>query len=50
MHISPHLCFNGQCRTAFEKYQQILGGTITTMLTYGESPMASQVDPSCMTA
>ena len=45
MHISPHLCFNGQCRTAFEKYQQILGGTITTMLTYGESPMASQVDP-----
>ncbi|MEQ1546117.1 VOC family protein [Methyloglobulus sp.] len=45
LHISPHLCFNGQCRTAFEHYQRIFGGHITTMLTYGESPMASQVDP-----
>jgi PhnB protein len=26
-------------------YQSILGGTIETMLTYGESPMASSVDP-----
>jgi PhnB protein len=26
-------------------YQRVLGGTIVTMLTYGESPMASQVDP-----
>ena len=45
MRISPHLCFNGQCRTAFENYQRILGGNIATMLTYGESPMASQVNP-----
>ena len=44
MHISPHLCFNGQCRAAFTAYQRILGGTIATMLTYGESPMAHQVD------
>jgi PhnB protein len=45
MHISPHLCFDGQCRTAFAFYQQILGGKIETMLTYGESPMAARVEP-----
>jgi PhnB protein len=45
MQISPHLCFDGQCRTAFEHYQRILGGSIKTMLTYGDSPMASQINP-----
>ncbi|MEQ1589828.1 MAG: VOC family protein [Gallionella sp.] len=45
LQINPHLCFNGQCKTAFEHYQRVFGGNITTMLTYGESPMASQVDP-----
>jgi PhnB protein len=44
MHISPHLTFDGQCRDAFQLYHRILGGTIATMLTYGESPMASQID------
>jgi PhnB protein len=44
MRISPHLCFNGQCRAAFMVYQRILGGTLATMLTYGESPMANQVE------
>ena len=44
MRVSPHLCFNGQCREAFMAYQRILGGTLATMLTYGESPMANQVD------
>ncbi|HJR57535.1 MAG TPA: VOC family protein [Rhizomicrobium sp.] len=46
MRVSPHLCFDGQCRTAFAAYQEILGGTIQTMLTYGESPMAAQVEPN----
>jgi PhnB protein len=45
MRISPHLCFDGKCREAFQLYQSILGGTIQTMLTYGESPMASSTDP-----
>jgi PhnB protein len=45
MRISPHLCFDGQCREAIQLYQSILGGTIVTMLTYGESPMASSTDP-----
>ena len=44
MRVSPHLCFNGQCRAAFTAYQRILGGTLATMLTYGESPMAHEVD------
>ena len=44
MRISPHLCFDGQCRDAMQLYQKILGGTLQTMLTYGESPMASSVD------
>ena len=44
MRISPHLCFDGQCRIAFLEYQRILGGKIQTMLTYGESPMASSTD------
>ncbi len=45
MRISPHLCFDGQCREAILLYQKILGGTIQTMLTYGESPMASSIEP-----
>lgn len=44
MRISPHLCFDGQCREAMQLYQSILGGTLQTMLTYGETPMASSMD------
>jgi len=44
MRISAHLCFDGQCREAIELYQRTLGGTIQTMLTYGESPMAASTD------
>src|SRR5262249_51812074 len=36
--------FNGDCRSAFELYARALGGTIAYMSTYGESPIASQVD------
>ena len=42
MKISAHLCFDGTCEEAFRFYQQILGGVITTMLRYGESPLAQQ--------
>jgi PhnB protein len=44
MRISPHLCFDGQCREAMLLYQSVLGGAIQTMLTYGETPMASSLD------
>jgi PhnB protein len=45
MQISPHLWFDGQCRDAFLGYQKILGGELTTMMTYGESPVAGSTDP-----
>jgi PhnB protein len=45
MRISPHLTFNGQCQAAFLAYQKLFGGAITTMLTYGASPMAPHIDP-----
>ena len=44
MRITPHLCFDGRCKAAFLHYQQLLGGTIEFMLTYGESPMAPEVE------
>src|SRR6266851_5304887 len=43
MQLNPHLNFNGQCEEAFKFYQQCLGGTQQTMMTYGDSPMADQV-------
>ena len=47
MRISPHLCFDGHCREAMQLYQSILGGTLQTMLTYGETPMAASMDSRC---
>jgi PhnB protein len=43
MQLNPYLTFNGQCEAAFKFYEQVLGGKIVTMLTYGDSPMAEQV-------
>ena len=42
MKICTHLCFDGTCEAAFRAYQEILGGTITTMLRYGDTPLAEQ--------
>jgi PhnB protein len=39
MQIQPYLNFDGQCKEAFTFYQQVLGGSIATMETHGESPM-----------
>ncbi|HTX23463.1 MAG TPA: glyoxalase/bleomycin resistance/extradiol dioxygenase family protein [Steroidobacteraceae bacterium] len=43
MQTSTHLTFNGNCREAFKWYAEIFGGTIVFAMTYGESPMATQV-------
>ena len=43
MQLNPCLSFNGQCKAAFQFYQQCFGGNIQTMMTWGESPMADQV-------
>ncbi|MBE9226363.1 VOC family protein [Phormidium sp. LEGE 05292] len=38
MQLNPYLMFNGQCEEAFKFYEQCLGGKITDMMTYAESP------------
>ncbi len=43
MQLNPYLNFNGQCEAAFEFYQKCLGGKIEMIMTFGESPMATQV-------
>jgi PhnB protein len=43
MQLNPHLTFNGDCEAAFKFYQACLGGSIQTMMTWGDSPMADQV-------
>src|SRR5262249_2488 len=43
MELNTYLPFNGQCGAAFKFYEQVLGGKIEFMLTYGASAMAAQV-------
>ena len=45
MHLNPYLTFNGQCEAAFKFYEKCLGGKISFMLTYGDSPLAEQTPP-----
>jgi PhnB protein len=44
MKLNPYLMFNGQCERAFKFYEQCLGGKITEMMTYRESPESSMVE------
>jgi PhnB protein len=43
MQVNPYLNFNGQCAQAFRFYEQLLGGKIEAMMTFGESPMAGEM-------
>ena len=45
LRITPYLSFNGQCNAALEFYARCFGGQIVYSVTYGESPMATQVPP-----
>jgi len=45
MRISIHLIFDGDCAAAFELYQKLLGGELTTMMKFGDSPLADTVEP-----
>ena len=45
MRIYTHLNFGGNCREAFEFYQEHLGGKIGMMLTQGEQPGLNSVPP-----
>jgi PhnB protein len=39
------LVFNGQCEAAFKLYERSMNGTISFMLTWGDSPMAADAPP-----
>lgn len=43
MQIQPYLSFDGQCRKAFEHYARVLGGTLESITTNGESPAAAEM-------
>lgn len=38
MKLVTNLIFKGQCRSAFESYAAILGGKITTMISFADAP------------
>ncbi|GGA78722.1 VOC family protein [Edaphobacter acidisoli] len=45
--MTLHTCLNygGNCRQAFEFYQQHLGGKITIMMSHADSPALNQLPP-----
>jgi len=45
MKLHTYLNYGGNCKQAFEFYEQHLGGKITMMMTHGEQPDSSQVAP-----
>jgi PhnB protein len=45
MRIDPYLIFDGRCAEAFRFYEQLLGGTIETIMTYGDAPDAGETPP-----
>jgi PhnB protein len=50
MQLIPYLMFNGNCKEAFEVYQQTLGGEMKAMLTYGTLPEDQRggIDPNAV--
>jgi PhnB protein len=49
MKLTPHLHFPGTCEEAFRTYEQVLGGRIVAMQTYGASPGAERCAPEWRT-
>jgi PhnB protein len=45
MKLHTYLNYGGNCRQAFEFYEQHLGGKITMMMTHGEAPNPNTVPP-----
>jgi PhnB protein len=42
MQLTPYLNFDGQCAAAFKFYEQLFGGKILFLQTFGESPAKDQ--------
>ncbi len=45
MKLHTYLNYGGNCKQAFRFYEKHLGGKITTMMTHGEQPGATNVEP-----
>jgi PhnB protein len=45
LHLQFALSFNGHCEAAFRRYERCLNGTITFMVTWGNSPAAAEAPP-----
>lgn len=45
MELNPYLIFDGRCEEALKFYEKHLGGKIERSMTFGQTPMASQVKP-----
>jgi len=45
MTVNTYLVFNGNCKDAFQFYENALGGKILFMMTHEESPMADKTAP-----
>ncbi|MES2905807.1 MAG: VOC family protein [Pseudomonadota bacterium] len=43
MNIEPYLSFKGNCREAFQFYEKTLGAKIVAIMTWAESPEATDV-------
>ena len=43
MNLNPYLFFDGNCKEAFSFYEQALGATIETVMTWGDGPMADEM-------
>jgi PhnB protein len=46
MKMHTYVNFSGKCAEAFRFYEQQLGGTITMLMTHGQAPDQSKVDPA----
>ena len=46
MKVDVYLNYRGKCEEAFRFYEQHLGATVGMLMTHGESPDQSRVDPS----
>lgn len=42
---NTHLSFHGNCEEAFRFYAEALQGSVSLLMTWGNSPMAAQVPP-----
>ena len=45
MKLNTYLNFNGDCKAAFEFYAQLLGGKVTAMMSYADSPGCEGMSP-----